>query len=345
MFTFHEALVRKGNNSLCVPPRGRASTITLHTKKRLRLLEIMTAYFCDQFLSYQLSPSEAEHLHLSYNVSCVFGAFLSYTATVLNIITIHAVRKTSSLPKPLKALLLSLAVSDLSVGLLCIPFGISMIAKWLQQDNPSCTTYVAFFVTLSLFCFASLFGVMVLSIDRFVAIHLHLRYQELVTYNRVVAVVISLWIFSAFLSLIIVWIPAKNTTIFSLIGILCLVTTTYLNYKIYLAVRRHRNQIQTLQVQQETHNGEMANAASIRKSALGTFYVYLVRLLCFVPRICISIAIAVSEHNTTIKGFSVYTFLLMFLNSSLNPVIYCWKMRNIRHAIMDMLRNICVRRS
>ena len=53
----------------------------------------------------------------SYLVVCLLNAFLSYTATMLNIVTIHAIRKTPSLSKNLKTLLLSLAVSDLGVGL------------------------------------------------------------------------------------------------------------------------------------------------------------------------------------------------------------------------------------
>ena len=52
-------------------------------------------------------------LYSSYVMNWILNAFLSYTAFVLNIVTIHAIRKTSSLPRPLKTLLLSLAVSDL----------------------------------------------------------------------------------------------------------------------------------------------------------------------------------------------------------------------------------------
>ena len=43
-----------------------------------------------------------------------------------------------------------------------------------------------------LFAFASFFGVVSLAVDRFLAIHFHLRYQELVTQKPVVAVVFSL---------------------------------------------------------------------------------------------------------------------------------------------------------
>ena len=57
-------------------------------------------------------------LHSTLVANCAVNAFLSLTAIVLNVITIQALRKTASLSKTLKTLLLSLAVSDLGVGLL-----------------------------------------------------------------------------------------------------------------------------------------------------------------------------------------------------------------------------------
>ena len=59
--------------------------------------------------------------------NCVFNAFLCLTTIVLNIITIQAIRKTSSLPKTLKTLPLSLAASDLGVGLLVQPLYVAIL--------------------------------------------------------------------------------------------------------------------------------------------------------------------------------------------------------------------------
>ena len=59
----------------------------------------------------------------SYLVVCLLNALLSYTATMLNIVKIHSIRKTPTLSKNLKTLFLSLAVSDLGVGLLTQPMG------------------------------------------------------------------------------------------------------------------------------------------------------------------------------------------------------------------------------
>ena len=120
--------------------------------------------------------NEADPLYSSFIVNCVFNAFSAYTATILNILTIHAVRKTSSLQKPLKTLLLSLAVSYLGVGLFAQPLYIT----W--TINRTNSVFMAFTIIATLFAYASFFLVVAISVDRFLAIHLHLRYQELVTH-------------------------------------------------------------------------------------------------------------------------------------------------------------------
>ena len=152
----------------------------------------MKESFCEILLDYYPRVYEADDLFSTYIANCIFNSFLSYSAIMLNIVTIHAIRKTSSLPKTLKTLLLNIAVSDVGVGLLVQPFYTSILIKWLQQSDPGCNTYKVFHNIKSLFSLASFFGVVAVSVDRFLAIHLHLRYQELVTHKRVVAVVISI---------------------------------------------------------------------------------------------------------------------------------------------------------
>ena len=288
---------------------------------------------------------EDEDLHSSYIANCVFNAFLSYTAIVLNSVTIHALRKTSSLPGPLKTLLLSLAASDLGVGLLVQPsfIGVNVILSEHKTEESQIynKTNTAFLITLHIFESASFFGVMALSADRFLAIHFHLRYQELVTRERVVAVVISIWGFSVCLSLISLWIPKSIAyAIFAIIIASFFLITPLINYKIYVAVRRHANHIQTQQLQQVEQNGEMENAARRRKFAVASFFVYLVFLACYLPNTCRLVVFIIFGVNTTIKVLRLHTLTLVFINSSLNPLIFCWKLRHVRHAVMEILRNI-----
>jgi len=179
-----------------------------------------------------------------------------------------------------------------------------------------------------------------ISVDRFLAIHLHLRYQELVTHKRVVAVVISIWLLSVFLPLTPFWISIVIYNLIQLflhvIGIL-LLTVVYI--RIYFATRRHKNQITALQVQGGAENSEIANFASLIKSAVGVFYIFLVYLICYLP-FSINVAVTtISGPSISFKRFSLFSWTVLFLNSSLNPLIYCWKMRHIRHAVMEISQN------
>ena len=139
--------------------------------------------------------TETRGLYPTLVANCIVNAFLSYTATALNIITIQALRKTSSLARPLKTLLLSLTVSDLGVGLLVQPLYIALLVAVITEPNTSNSTHVispfiVFVAVANLLGCASFFGVAALAVDKFLAIHLHLRYQELVTHKRVVVAVI-----------------------------------------------------------------------------------------------------------------------------------------------------------
>ena len=78
---------------------------------------------------------KADELYPLYVTNCVLNALSAYTAIMFNIVTIHAIRKTFLLPKPLKTLLLNLAVSDLGVGLGVQPLYITLIIKELEQDT------------------------------------------------------------------------------------------------------------------------------------------------------------------------------------------------------------------
>ena len=89
---------------------------------------------CDELLIYQPTTTEVEDFYSWYIANCVLNVLLTITAIALNSVTIHALRRTLSLSKPLRTLLLSLAFTDLGVGLPCHPFNIAFLIKWLQQN-------------------------------------------------------------------------------------------------------------------------------------------------------------------------------------------------------------------
>ena len=91
-----------------------------------------------------------------------------------------------------------------------------------------------------------------------------------------------------------------------------------------MAVPRHANQMRALQVQQESQNSEMANAARLTKSEVHSFYLYFMFLVCYLLNAWFYYAIPNSGWSTNVKIFAA---TLVFLNSLLNSLIYCWKMR------------------
>ena len=285
-----------------------------------------------------------EGLYQTLVANCAINAFLSFTAIALNVITIQALRKTSSLSRTLKTLLLSLAVSDLGVGLLTQPLYIAILVMRIDQTtlfgwSVQCISYISGYV----FSSASFLGIFALTVDRFLAIHLHLRYQEVVTYKRIVALVISIWVLSSALSILTLNENLEKvlSSVIGIIGSVCLIITGTLCCKMHAVVRRHRKEINcALKVQQVAQNGKLASDARMKKTALATFYVYIVFLGCYVPYFSVKAASIISGESVLRWHLSYYFLTLMYLNSSLNPLIYCWKMRNIRQAVMSVLRNI-----
>ena len=243
------------------------STLVLKTKKTGRSFRFLFLSRSNSFVRKQ--SLNCDHRKNIYIRTGNCAIFLCYTTIMLNSVTIHAIRKTSSSPKPLKTLLLNLAASDLCVGLLVQPVQITVLVMQLDrnaENSPTFkSTYLTYVAVVNLFYYTSFFSVTALSLDRFLAVRLHLRYQELVTHKRVVAVVISIWVFGALLSLIGVLLRAREDryAVYVTVEMFCLITAALLYYNIYLAVRRHTRQIRSLQIQREVQNGEMANAARL----------------------------------------------------------------------------------
>ena len=107
------------------------------------------------------------------------------------------------------------------------------------------------------------------------------------------------------------------------VEIVCYLTTALFCFKIYVAVRHHSNQIHVLQEQLAQNNGtDMGNAERERKAAVGTFYVYVVFLICYLPLTCHGTVNENTGPSTVLWYLKRYGNTLVFLNSSLNPLIY-----------------------
>ena len=111
----------------------------------------------------------------------------------------------------------------------------------------------------------------------------------------------------------------------------CLLVITAIYCKTFFIVRRYKRQIQQVREleAQSRQNSEMRNLATIMKTAVGVLYVYFAFLVSYFSRFILLAARVITGPNIVTTSFSLYTHTLMFFNSTLNPVIYGWRIRQI----------------
>ena len=266
---------------------------------------------------------------LNYRIAIgVVNVFLCITAVFGNSAILLTIWKTSSLHLMANILLASLAVSDLAVGLVVQPL---FIADLLIR-----TAFGSYVLILSNFlCIASLMTITAITADRLLALQLHLRYNAVMTPFRVTWVVFFIWVFTAIFPIAKVWIPSLSDKALCTIIISILVGNFFVYLKIYLIVRRHQRQIQ--HQQQEANNENIFSVNIFKKSAINTFFVYILLLCCYTPYSFVAVKMVLSSEVAIISP-SVYlsVITLVYLNSSLNPLLYCWRDREICAATTQM---------
>ena len=139
-----------------------------------------------------MNSSTCGVLH-SASSSTIIANIVFNGCLMLNILTIHALRKASTLSNALKTLLLSLTVSDLGIGLLGQPMYIALLAKMLRCNSKHLPILdgLAGLVLNTLFL-SSFFSIIALSVDRFLALQKPLRYEEIVAKKRVNILIIAI---------------------------------------------------------------------------------------------------------------------------------------------------------
>lgn len=184
---------------------------------------------------------------------------------------------------------------------------------------------------------ASFFTIAAIALDRFIAVTFHLRYQELVTEKRVGIAKTILWLTSGFLGFAFIGISTHDSLVnivFQTLGLL-VITVTYL--RIYKVVRYHRHNIQSeLQVQ----NGKAIAIFRAKKSVINCFYVYIITIACYVPNIFASILLIVNKSKPSFVLVYYVSTLSICINSSLNPIVYCWRYREIRNIVLNTVKKI-----
>ena len=75
------------------------------------------------------------------------------------------------------------------------------------------------------------------------------------------------------------------------------------------------------------------------KSAINTMFILLVFIACYFPTTVSLVMSAFHKDNSNIQAI-IYTYNLVLLNSSINPLVYCWRRRDIRVAVKQTLAKL-----
>lgn len=296
----------------------------------------------NEFLDNSAKIEESRgSIETSVVVICVLNAPLMLTSTAGNILVLTAIKKTPSIRSSSITMLCSLAVSDLLVGFIVQPFFLaSLLTRVFLIEKISK-------ITAFCLCGVSLCTMTAISIDRFLALQYPMRYQATITAHQraLNTLIVIIWLHNFVFSGFYVWnwplyfiMIATGVCLFILVSTFCYI-------RIYRIVHRHQIQIQAQQqaAQQNTTEGDNSNMVRMKRSALNTFIFYIAMVLCYFP-IIISLCVA-SIASKDLPEVWHLADTVVFLNSSVNPLLYCWRLGEIRKAVLKIFRQMSRRQA
>lgn len=273
-------------------------------------------------------------------INCVLNACFSVVAIWGNVLVLHSVSKASSLHRPSKILLFSLAMSDLCVGLLVEPvYIIFLTSKIKSLPQTFCQSGIVLYLTSSTLNAVSMLTVVAISLDRYVAFHFHTNYRNIVTVKRVATLIVGIWLYSVFWGTSMLW-SMKLYYLFALVNIaICIPVATIAYLRIYRGLR-HREKEMDASCSQVTYQGRartLSDVGRYRRSVTSSLWLYCVLLVCYLPYLCSSAVATATGLTPLMVPIIEFTSTLVFLNSSLNPFVYCWRIREIRAIMKETL--------
>ena len=273
-----------------------------------------------------------------------FNIFLAFTATLGNTLILIALHKVSSIHPPTKFLLRCLALSDFCVGVIAQPLFAAFLMR-IESGNWRILELTLNFFNF-FFCGFSLTTATAISVDRLLALFLGLRYRHTVTLRRVRCLVVCLLlvvIATSFMYSLSSWGIANSA------GFVVVITSLFLSVfchaKIFLKLRQHQAQVRRQHVGHEqarpaNGGGIPVNIERYKKIVCTIAWVQLALVLCYFPMfIFFGLAMATNWHRTG-SIFYVCAATVVYFNSTLNPILFCWKIREVRQAVKTTVKRI-----
>ena len=277
-----------------------------------------------------------------YIFACGINTIISILSTLGNILVLCTIRKCESLHSPSKALLFTLAMTDLFVGIAVLPLFIAFhLTIILEMSNYYCVIALPYAMTSRFICSASLFTIVTISVERYMAFRFRLRYRAVVTFKRVVYILVSEWILAALCS----GLEFLSGTVSGIFSAVSLISCCLVALVCYFAIRRGIRGHVT-QIRQQQNHGRIAIASTndlphYRKTLRNMMWISGLLIACYMPYLLGLFALTIlGETNSTLFATD-FSAIAIYLNSSLNPVLYCWRIKDLRDRVIENCNRIC----
>ena len=257
----------------------------------------------------------------------------------LNALVMFAVKMNSRLRAHKSNIGLALlALTDFFVGVLAQPAFIALMITLLVDDDSSrsCTLPNFTIAVSRIGVSVSLVHTVLISGERYLAVRHSFAYVSLVTEARLLVASVLAWLLSIALHIPLavnesVFLPIKNT----LYG-LCVVLIIFCHVTVYLEIRRHQKQIAAQQVTDEAREQFQKD----KKAFKVTFIVIVVLMLCSFPIVTFTEVLRRYRGKLSLGVFYISFFLatlMASLNSFFNPLIYTFRLREFRVALIGLI--------
>ena len=264
--------------------------------------------------------------------NCILNAPLMLLSILGNALVLVAILRTPSIHSPSVIFLCNLAVTDLLVGLVVQP---AYIAEQIVRTVSALQEAVTAMGFAG--CGVSLWTMTAITVDRFLALHYHLQYPNLMTTSRAIYTIITIWCIITLFSFSTLWSLSIYYFFATFCITICLLVCLVCFIKIYRIVRRHQLQIHVQQ--QAVENSTDTNKQQIRQStrkAKNIFIYFLAMILCYSP---FSIAVFISGFTSIdLKVVATFSLTVVLMNSSINPFLFCWRMTELRAAVFKTVK-------
>ena len=267
-------------------------------------------------------------------VNCILNVPLILICIVGNALVLIAASKSRRIRSSSMEILSSLAFSDLLVGIIAQPL---FLAHQFTKESFLNSLMV---LIVNPVCGVSLWTLTAISVDRFLALHFHMRYATLVATTRVKISIAFIWLYNFVSSALYYLVPFIYFFIMTLTTVICILNFFLAYLGIYFIVRHHQLQIhaqqETVESKDVAGNVHGISMARLKKSAMNTFVFFIFFVICYLPMYALlTFAISKRAQWTTEYDFSI---TVVFLNSAINPFLFCWRLQELRRNVLKTLR-------